>query len=861
MDEPRLIELLKEQSHLIPPAGNGIFVPPAGDPAAKIAIVGEAPGREEEAARTPFIGDAGKLLNRCLSNINVSRTNTYITNVFKFKPPDVPKKSNDITTFIGTSKTKPNLTPFVKESIRLLIEELKQTDANIVVAAGAMSLYALTGYFDRITKRRGSVYWSEVIGKKVISILHPAYVLRIRFSKDNDWSFLNAVDFKRIQVQSKTPDMVSQKRELYINPTFNEAMDFIRYCNMQPVVNFDLETIVENEEVTHISLSCSPDYAMSISLDAGLYPRYTVEQETELLIAICTLLENPDVRKVIHNTAFEDLIMFRQYGCVIQNTDDTLVAAAIALPSVYRRLEIQTSIFTNEPYYKDEGHGHTSKAKVSDDYSRYSAKDTIVMTEIRQGQWQELARQSNLEAYQRQMKLRIPTLHMGEYGIKVDTVALESERKEVEKEITQLSEQFHQACGDVDFRSPKQLMDYYYIRLGYHTYLNPKTKQPTVDEKALKRLKIKGAPGVAELLKLRTLEAYIKYLNMKLTPEGRMRCTFNIAGTSQARTSSEANVFGEGFNAQNLPQRFRKFIKADDGYVMYELDKEQAENRIVAYIAPDLRMIKAFESDVDIHGETAAIVFDLPYNDVKDIIRIPLNEAIKTYTRITILGDGTKSMRDWGKRAGHGQNYRLGYKLLAVMYEMPESQSRMILERYHTAYPGIKNYHAWMDNQIEKTRVATNLFGRTRVFTENLQLAKQRALSYIPQSTVGELTNQWGLVHVWEGKEYYIIVLLDIVHDSILIEIPKSLPINEHVRLLKSITRSLDQPLRWKDFTFVIPTGVKSGTCWGALEKIDIYQNTDYIVNQITKSLIVNKEIVGGYEVEELITMDESEEN
>lgn len=835
MDE-KFLSIIKEQQSLSPPAGNGRFVPPNGDLAGFITIVGEAPGADEEREGKPFVGASGQFLNRLLGSINVSRTNTYCTNVFKFKPPDVGKKKNDISAFVSTSRVRPNLTPFVQESIRLLIEELKFSQSNIIVAAGATAMYALTGFYDKITKRRGSMYWNDVLNKKIFVVLHPAYLLsKMQYVKTNDWMFLNKVDWLRVKQQAQSPLLHDTKRELRIFPEYNEVMDYLTFLSDKDKIYFDIETNIETQEMTHFSVSHIATYAMSVSLDKGIYPRYTVQQETNFLLKLCSLLENPNIEKVIHNAGFERLIMFRNYGIVVNNVIDTSVKAAIALPALYKRLEVQVSIFTDMPYYKDEGKSHNPKVQQSEEYARYSAKDSCVLAEVDVGLTRELSRQSNLAASSRQHKLFDPTMFMGEYGIKVDVAGVNKEKEQVLKELKELEEKIHQTIGDINIRAPKQLMAYYYTTLGYPPYHNVKTGALSMDEKALKRLKIKEAPGVAEILRFRTLDAYRKYLEMDLSG-GRIRCAFNVGGTSQARTSAQKNVYGEGFNEQNLPARFKKFMLPDDGYTLYELDKEQAENRIVAYIAPEISMIRAFEEGQDVHALTGCLVFSVPYEEVKDIVRLPLIEAIKIHPGLQILGDGTKSLRDWGKRAGHGQNYRLGARTLAIMYEMPEGQARIILNKYHQGWPGIQHYHNWVDNEVQSKGYLTNLFGRSRYFTEHLQLAKQRGLSYIPQSTVGELTNQNGVVFVWNNEICREVIPLNIIHDAILIQIPNTLSFAEHAMILKTIVRSLDMELAWKDFTFKIPTSIGcSVTTWYAAKKnsVDPYQDINYMARQI----------------------------
>jgi DNA polymerase I - 3'-5' exonuclease and polymerase domains len=69
---------------------------------------------------------------------------------------------------------------------------------------------------------------------------------------------------------------------------------------------------------------------------------------------------------------------------------------------------------------------------------------------------------------------------------------------------------------------------------------------------------------------------------------------------------------------QNLPNEFRQYIVADTNCLIFNMDLSQAENRVVAYIAPDPMMISAFEKGIDIHRQTAGLIFRKKMEDVSD---------------------------------------------------------------------------------------------------------------------------------------------------------------------------------------------------------------------------------------------------
>ena len=97
-----------------------------------------------------------------------------------------------------------------------------------------------------------------------------------------------------------------------------------------------------------------------------------------------------------------------------------------------------------------------------------------------------------------------------------------------------------------------------------------------------------------------------------------MRCAFNPVGTKSGRLSSSKTIFGTGTNLQNQPAEMKGYMMADDGFVLYNMDLSQAENRVVAYIAPEPSMIQAFENGTDIHSQTAGLIFRKPVDEISD---------------------------------------------------------------------------------------------------------------------------------------------------------------------------------------------------------------------------------------------------
>src|SRR3990167_4124844 len=138
-----------------------------GPKPAKIMLIGEAPGAEEEFEGKPFVGKSGKLLDDLLLKAGLNRSAMRIDNVVPYRPPDNKMDR------LGELNMK------ASDFYLRLHKEIEETNPNIIIAAGGTALEALTHY-DSITKWRGSIIKSAIDmgSKKVIPVVHPAAIFR-----------------------------------------------------------------------------------------------------------------------------------------------------------------------------------------------------------------------------------------------------------------------------------------------------------------------------------------------------------------------------------------------------------------------------------------------------------------------------------------------------------------------------------------------------------------------------------------------------------------------------------------------------------------------------------------------------------
>lgn len=156
-------------------ARNTVFCDGRAD--ARVMLIGEAPGRDEDVSGRPFVGRAGQMLDRMFAEIGLSRSSPdaqaglYITNVMPWRPPGNRDPSAEEIAM---------MLPFLRRHVAL-------ADPALIVVMGNTSAKAVLGV-SGITRLRGE--WTQGLGKPVLPMLHPAYLLRNPSAKREAWADL-----------------------------------------------------------------------------------------------------------------------------------------------------------------------------------------------------------------------------------------------------------------------------------------------------------------------------------------------------------------------------------------------------------------------------------------------------------------------------------------------------------------------------------------------------------------------------------------------------------------------------------------------------------------------------------------------
>ena len=142
-------------------------------------IVGEGPGQKEDEIGKPFVGDAGKLLDKMLKAINIERKNIYITNVVNYRPPNNRKpEPAEITRY----------SEFLREHISII-------NPKILILMGSTAMESITASNSKISNERGK--WKEIILKSktypLMVTFNPSYLIRFPENKKYSWEDLKKI--------------------------------------------------------------------------------------------------------------------------------------------------------------------------------------------------------------------------------------------------------------------------------------------------------------------------------------------------------------------------------------------------------------------------------------------------------------------------------------------------------------------------------------------------------------------------------------------------------------------------------------------------------------------------------------------
>lgn len=320
----------------------------------KMALLGEAWGKEEAAQGRPFVGSSGYILDTMLRQIGIARNECLVTNVFNLQP----EPRNDVANLCGPKANGiPGLPSLGGKYVRLeyapelarLRRELAEAQPNVVVALGATAAWALLGS-SGIRGIRGAPAWSTTHSVKVLPTYHPAAVMR-------DWSLRPIVlaDLEKAKREQEYPEVLRPERFIHVQPTLGDLVSFEQeFIAPSRSLSIDIET--KGDQITCIGFAPSISRCLVVpfydpSHADGNYWRTPIEElrAWQFVKRWCSLPK----RIVFQNGMYDMHFLWRRYGIAVPSaTDDTMLLHHALQPEMQKGLGFLGSIYTDEAAWK-----------------------------------------------------------------------------------------------------------------------------------------------------------------------------------------------------------------------------------------------------------------------------------------------------------------------------------------------------------------------------------------------------------------------------------------------------------------------------------------------------------------------------
>ncbi|MGE3974913.1 MAG: DNA polymerase I [Bdellovibrionales bacterium] len=388
----------------------------------------------------------------------------------------------------------------------------------------------------------------------------------------------------------------------------------------------------------------------------------------------------------------------------------------------------------------------------------------------------------NGEKVYRDMELPLAKVlwQMERRGILIDKNILSEQNKVILKDIQAIEKEVFEEVGEnFNLGSPKQLGHILFEKMKMPVGRKTKTGYST-DSDVLEKL-AKDYPICKRIIEHRELNklksTYIESLPQLIDPSsGRVHTHFNQAVTSTGRLSSTNP------NLQNIPIRtergsaIRQAFVAPEGKALISADYSQIELRVLAHIAEDKNLRKAFENNVDIHSATASEVFGVKLQDV------------------------TSDLRRTAKAINFGIAYGMGVYGLAENLSISREEASDIIKRYFVKFSGVKDYMTSVVEEAKSKGYVETLYGRRRymdeLFSTNArvkQFGERAAINAPIQGTASDIVKKAMI----DLGDYTKAPMLLQVHDELIFEASVESAEKEaaHIKEVMESAASLAVPL------------------------------------------------------------------
>lgn len=805
-----------------------------------LMAIGEAPGQHEDETGIPFAGPTGEMINECFQLAGIRRSEVYLTNVVKYRPPMNDFKKLHL---IGVD--------LAEQTQKLWDEEISLRKPKCILAIGNEALEATTGY-SGILNYRGSILLAKDGVTKVVPTIHPAALFSRGDKGGLEYTYFKLIkaDIERAVEESRTRTLILPDRQLDISHNSLDLYRFFERYKLLDKASVDIESI--NCVPVCVGFAFNKSHAISVPLLRQIGKHKLTDMGDLELDEVWRLIDRELRRlKIVGQNFKYDEFKLNRIGFETPYVhSDTLIKTRVIFPELpQKNLHVQSSIWTREPFYKEEGKEFRLGKSPIEQLLRYNGRDCAVTFEIDEAQDQDLIDLGEKFKvpmwdyyYNYMMKKHKFYLKLENGGFRVDL----ARKKELHKRYVEMAKVVHNRIAEklgheLNVNSYPQMFDFLYKELKLKAMKRNPTSEDTIvallGNHAKTQEKKDLLTDVLEERRIRTQDS--RYIKFNPDYDGRCKSSFNISATETCRSSTSIlkkpirpKKIGLAFHTISKHGRLAKDIRSmfipDEKTVILGADSGQAEARVVAVLSEDYELLKAFDT-VDIHRRTAGLIFGYTKDLVLTTGTIPVVDIIEK--------DGPE--RFCGKKTRHAGNYNMGKNRFMVEFNtdaqkfdiamsISEWRAGQMLDLFHAASPKIRGkFHQDIKDCLDSTRTIIDPFGGVRIFNGRMddELYKE-GYANIPQRTVAHLVQGAGLKIEEElnGDLQYMWLSED--HDSLKMQVPAA-NWEPYARLMKKhFTKPIDFSIYCslkRDYKLVIPCDIElSETTYADMHKVKL---------------------------------------
>jgi len=613
-------------------------------------FIGEAPGEREDDIGKPFQGRGGHLLDNALENCGIKRTEVYITNMVKCRPPE---------------NRKPKAAE-IKACREYLLEEIGKVKPKYIVLLGATALKLINK--SAVTKIHGSTF--DIEGITYFISYHPAAVLYDPTKEEDfrkDIKKFSDLIRGRIVLDDLDMEVIGEGTSL------NKLLEDLDKATIH---SFDIETtsldwFKPDEKIN--SLQISTDSGKTWVVPLGVYDntdeKISFSTQTKMLKKIYRVLK--DKPGLAQNGKFDNLWLWEKFGIMFDLQEDTKLQAHLIdenrstslKPQAIQRLGVSD---WDIPL----------KEKTRGTNYEYAARDPWYTLKLHNLFNESFRKDPGMRKIYRNITMPCQRIfqEIEKVGMYIDRDQLYQTEKELKKESKEVERALNrESPKKINWNSPDQVADVLYSELGLPIINETPGGKPSTSESTILELSNKS-PICQLLLRYRGIQKMLSTYVVgwqDLMVDDLVYFSTNITGTVTGRFSSRLHQVPRD-------KRIRSIIKAPEGWTHFVFDYSQIELRIAAFLSRDRRMRQVFQTGGDIHLETASEISGLPEKEI------------------------TSEQRKMAKAINFGLIYGMWWrKLIKYAKEkygviLTVSEAKSFRNRFFTIYNG---YPTWHDKQ------------------------------------------------------------------------------------------------------------------------------------------------------------------